>query len=72
MRQNMKSFIWGVERGKGKVLFLHKNPGLSVWGMWGHLQPLQSPQGAQPETPVVWPLPPGPRLCPFLFSLQYK
>lgn len=29
----MKSFIWGEERGKGEVLFLHKNPGLSVWGV---------------------------------------
>lgn len=45
-----------------ELLFLHKNQGLSGgWGhKQGHLQPLQSPQGAQPESPVVWPLLPGP------------
>lgn len=56
----MGSFIW---RGVS-FCFCTKIRASLEGGGWGHkqghLQPLQSPQGAQPETPVVWPLLPGP------------
>lgn len=51
----MESFIWGG--GRRGVFDFAQNPGPLGGGgrdKQGHLQPLQSPEGAQPEMRLLW------------------